>query len=72
MIPPEVGLVLEGYTATIMKGRKQKKKHDELEVRNEGFIYPAKNHLNKGSIWQTSKQANMHYVGGSPKLRLPR
>ena len=42
--------LLEGFTATTMKGRKQKKNHDRLEMRNAGFMHPAKNHLNKGSI----------------------
>ena len=36
----ERGLITCWRTTTIC-GRKQKKNHDELEVRNAGFIYPA-------------------------------
>ena len=49
----------EGIAATTIKGRKQKKNHDKLEVRNAGFIYPinpSEERLNP-EIKQSSNQA---------------
>ena len=45
-------------TTTAMEGRKQKKNHDELEVRNAGFIYPSKPSEQRLNL--TNKQSSKH------------